>query len=385
MDISYSAAADAVRRARWATAAVFFVNGATLASWVPHVPEAKTRLGIGDGMLGLALLAMAAGAVLAMPMAGFAIRRFGSRSVVAVGAVGFVLTLALPVLAPSLPLLALGLFLFGASNGIMDVSMNAQGAAVEHGLHRPVMSSLHAMFSLGGLAGAGVAGLLLWAGVTPALHVAATVLVMLAILAVALRLLLPAVHDLKGEGPHFVKPQGPLVVLGLLAFGAFLGEGAMIDWSAVYLREVIGTGQGAAALGFAAFSLTMTIGRFMGDGLAHRFGGPAVVRAGGLLVALGLGLALLAETMAAALIGFAFAGFGFANAVPILFSAAARTPGVSAGTGIAAVATLAYTGGLAGPAIIGFVAEATTLPVALGIVVVAGAALAVWAGVVRRR
>lgn len=376
MDRSAPVNKAGIAAARWATALVFFVNGVVIASWVPHVPEAKSRLGLGDGTLGLALLGMALGAVAAMPLAGMAMRRLGSRAVTAVSGFLYCATFPLPVLAPDVVTLVLGLVLFGAATGSMDVAMNGQAVAVERFRRRPIMSSFHALYSLGGLIGAACAGVVLSAGATPWQHGIGVPVAMALLLVPTLRRMLPASADATVDGANFAWPSGVLIGLGMVAFCSFLAEGAMVDWSAVYMRDSLGTDAGTAAYGFAAYSLTMTAGRFVGDRLVAALGPSILLAAGGALVAAGLGLGLALHHPAAAILAFGAVGFGLSNVVPVVFSAAGRAHGSSPGTGIAAVATLGYLGLLAGPPVIGLAAEIATLPGALGLVALLGLAIA---------
>lgn len=360
---------DAVERARWSVAAVFFVNGSGLGSWAPHIALVQDRLGIGAGVLGAALLAMAAGALVAMPLAGAIIARVGSRPVVRAVSLVYCAALPLPMLAPNLPLLVAALLVFGAANGAMDVAMNAHAVTVERRLGRPVMSSFHGMFSLGGLVGAGGGGILL-GSFPPAFHIAVATTTLVVLAFAARHHLLPATADLGAPGAALAWPKRATLGLGALTFLAFMGEGAVLDWSAAYLRSELSVGPGFAAAGFAAFSAAMAIGRFTGDWVRRFVGAATLVRWSGLVAAAGLGAGLALGTPAGAVLGFAITGFGLANLAPVLFGAAARTPGQPPSTAIAAVATMGYTGFLAGPPLIGFAAEATSLAVALGLVVV---------------
>jgi MFS family permease len=371
-------------RARHAVGVVFFMNGAVLASWIPHIPEIKAEHGLSDGSLGLVLLAMSAGAILAMPVAGAMIGRLGSRTMTTVAAMGFAIALPLPILSPTPPLLALALFTLGAANGTLDVSMNAQAVAVERRYERPIMSSFHALFSLGGLVGAAIAGGVIAAGIGRVMHVLiASGVATIAVASVVQRLLTtPPQHT--HDTPTFVLPSRALLGLGSLAFLGLLAEGAMADWSAVYLHDALRTTQAVAAMGFAAFSLAMAVGRFCGDRLVGLFGPARVLRASSALAAIGLGLALLIGHPLLAVVGFGTVGFGIANIIPVLFSSAGNVPGVAAGTALAAVATTGYFGFLAGPAVIGLTAELISLPVGLALVSAACAMIAVCANVVRR-
>jgi hypothetical protein len=365
--------------ARIAVALIFFVNGAAFASWVPHIPTVQQKLGLSPGVLGLALLATAVGSLVSMPVAGWLTARHGSRIVALTAGMLYCVAVPLPLLAPSLPALVMALALFGVFNGAMDVSMNAHGVAVERQLGRPIMSSLHAMFSIGGIVGAGSAVLLLPLGVTPIAHVGITTLLGFALVLATARFLLPHEVDSGVDGPHFVLPRGRLLVLGAMGFFILMTEGAMGDWTAVYLRLDLGAGAGLAGAGFAVFSATMAVGRLTGDRLVAAFGPVAMVGRGALLAALGLGGALLLHDPLAAILGFGLVGLGLANIVPILFSAAGRTPGVAPGAAIAAVTTAGYSGFLAGPPMVGFAAEWLGLPGALGILAFAVGSMAAWA------
>jgi len=376
--------APAPHAARRAVAAAFFINGALFANWVSLIPTVQQTLGMSTGVLGVALLGAAAGALVAMPSAGALITRIGSRRVTTVAGLAYCAALPLPILAPGAPLLFLALVAFGACNGAMDVAMNAQGVAVEGRYGRPIMSSFHGLFSLGGLAGAVVSGALAAVGVAPLPHVLGAALALAAALAVAARALLPPGVDVAGHGPSVARLTRPLLGLGVVGFCALIAEGSMADWSALYLRRGLGAGPALAAAGYAAFTLTMAAGRLTGDYVTARLGPVALVRASGALVAAGLGAALIIGQTAATIVGFGLVGVGLANIVPILFSAAGRTPHMAPGPAIAAVTTASYLGFLAGPPAIGVTADHLTLRGALGIVAGLGALIALLAPAVGR-
>jgi predicted MFS family arabinose efflux permease len=293
--------------------------------------------------------------------------------------------MALPLLglAPSLVLLVAALAFAGASAGSLDVSMNAQAVTVERGYGRQIMSSFHAAFSLGGLAGAAAGGAAASLGVGVAPHLAGVAVLSAVFLVLAYRLMLPADGG-EDRGPAFARPTRALAGLGVISFCVLLGEGAMADWSAVYLRGTLRTGPGSAAAGFAAFSAAMVAGRLLGDRFTARFGPAALVRAGAAVSAVGFGLSLAVARPAGALVGFGCAGLGFSIIFPVALSAAGRAKGAATGPAIAAVATAGYFGFLVGPPSIGFVAEAVGLGVALYIVVGLSAVIVVLAGSVGR-
>lgn len=377
-----TATAD-LRGARLATRAMFLICGTVTASWAPQVPLAKARLEIDDGVLGLALLGMGAGAMVAMPLAGFLAARFSSRVITALGGLVICLSLPLIILAPDALALGLALFLFGAATGSMDVAMNVQAAAVEARGGRPLMSSFHGMFSVGGLIGAGGASLLLGLGLSPLTVSLVVSGLMLALLVAQAGSMLPPERGTAQAGMRFTLPRGLVLVLGLLTFVLFQAEGAVLDWSAVFLHEARGQDPAVAGLGYAMFAVAMAVMRLAGDGITSRFGGETVVRLGSALAAAGFLLAILAPWPAAGLVGFALVGVGAANVVPVLFSAAGRVPGMAPGLAISTIATLGYCGILAGPAAIGFIADHLGLPAALGIVAVLLVATAASARAVR--
>jgi len=359
---------------RCAVSALFFVNGAILASWVPYVPMVKQRLGIGDGLLGVVLLFMAIGALGALPFAGTLVGRLGSRTVSVGAGLGLCLSLPLPILAPTPFLVALALLFFGAFNSTLDVAMNAQAVEVEQRRGRALMSSFHAMFSVGGLAGALLSSVIIAAGVGAADHILTAALLGSVAILIARSALIAVAPS---PSPVFVRPTRGLLGLGVLALCALLAEGAIGDWSAVYLMDSRGASQSVAAAGFAAFSLAMAGGRFAGDHVARRLGAACLLRLSGALAAGGLLLALIVNEPVIAIAGFGLVGLGVANLIPVIFSAAGRAYAVAPGHGLAAVATTGYVGFLAGPPAIGLAAEVAGLPAALGIVALACAAVAI--------
>ena len=367
------------RTARIAVAAVFFIVGAVFANWVTRIPAIQQKLELSNGALGVALLGPAVGAVLAMPTTGWLIARVGSRLVTKLMALAYCTSLPLLALAPNLPLLTIALVLFGALFGALDVAMNAQAIAIQQRYRRTIMSSFHGFYSLGGMAGAAVGGVVASLSVDPLAHLLGTALLLGTVALIASRQLLPSGDSSVSHGPMFVLPTRSLVNLGLVAFCCMLGEGAMADWSTIYLRQELEAEPGLAAAGYAVFSLAMAFCRFTGDWLTQRLGSVWIVRLGGTVAAIGLGLSLLIAHPVVALIGFGCVGVGLSTIVPLVFSAAGHTPGTAPSVALAAVTTTGYLGFLIGPPLIGFVADLLTLRVALGIVVVASAVIAVLA------
>jgi MFS family permease len=299
--------------------------------------------------------------------------------------IAFCVSLMLPGLAVNVPLLMGALFVLGACNGGLDVAMNAQAALVEQRYARPIMNSFHGLWSLGGLAGAVLGGFIAAQAVPVRVHLLSVAVIATLIAALVTRWLVADTSHHQDSGPSFALPPRALLLLGGIAFGVLLCEGAIADWSAVYLREGLHSAPGIAATGYAVFSLLMAAGRLTGDTLAQRLGPARVVRAGGGLVALGIGLAIGSAVPAIAIVGFGLIGAGLACSFPLLLSAAARTPGVAASTAIAAIATAGYTGFLVGPPLIGSLAEMVTLRGALGLLGVVGVLVVIYGGAVERQ
>jgi len=371
--------------ARLAVAALFFVQGAVFANWVTRIPAIQEKLELSNSDLGCVLLGMALGAVVTMPATGWLLTRFDSRVITTMAVLGYCMVLPLLALAPNVPLLGTSLVLFGAFNGATDVSINAQGIDVEQRYGRPIMSSFHGMFSIGGMICAASSGVLASLGVYPIPHLlGAGILLGIVVILASNWLLSAGIETDSDEEPLFALPKRSLLGLGVVAFCGLLGEGAMADWSAIYLQGTLNTGSGLAAAGYAVFSVTMAVGRFLGDWLTQRLGSVWMLRLGGIVASTGLGLSLLIPQPVTAIIGFACVGIGLASIVPIVFSAAGLLPGIAPGIALAAVTTTGYFGFLCGPPLIGFAADLVTLRGALSIIVILSVTIALLANTVLR-
>ncbi|MGS4947055.1 MFS transporter [Meridianimarinicoccus sp. RP-17] len=365
-----------------ATRLSFFAAGFVMAAWAPLIPFAKQRVGADAADLGLVLLCLGLGSIIAMPVTGFVSAARGARGMVLLGGVGMLVLL--PVLIASGTLVALGaaLFVFGAAMGTIDVAMNVHAAEVERRAARPMMSGFHAMWSVGGIAGAGGATALLAAGAAPLQAALAAAAVAALCLAIAAPGLLRASG---GAPPRLALPRGIVLLLSALTAAAFLVEGAILDWGALLMVERGLQDPVRAGLGFMFLSGAMAAGRLSGDRLVAAIGPLATLCGGGFVVAAGLVVMLWAPTAAIAMGGFTLVGLGAANLVPVLFSAAGRQTGMDPGLAIAAVTTTGYAGVLLGPAAIGAVAHGTSLVAAFWGLVVMMAAFPFFAAVATRR
>lgn len=365
-----------LRAARWATRAHFLFFGALGGLWGVHVPSVKAHYGLDAAALSWVLLALAAGAVLCLTQAGQVIARVGARAAALVS--GGVMAAALAaVLLPSdyATLMALAAVL-GAGIAQFDVAINAEGSELEAVSGKKVMSGFHGMFSLGGMAGAGLGALAIRAQVPAALQLALAGAGVAAAVAVACAFMLPVRPASVAPAAGYRLPRGALAVLGGLAAVGLLAEGAIYDWSVLYLQEDVGAAPALAALGFASFSAAMAATRFAGDTLRTHIPAPRLLMGSGLLAAAGMALVLWMREPVLALIGLAVVGIGFANVVPILFMAASRVPGVPAAEGIAAVSSIGYFGMVIGPPLVGGIAQFSSLSWGLGVILVGGVLLA---------
>ncbi|HEY8465174.1 MAG TPA: MFS transporter [Solirubrobacterales bacterium] len=376
---------NSVPRLRAAVTVVFALNGFMFGSLMARVPAIKADLGLSDGELGVALLCSSLGLVVSQPLAGAASARFGSRPVVAAGVCLYGGLLAMPALAPDLPWLVAAFAILGLGAGFLDVAMNAQGVQAEQRHERAIFSSFHAAFSFGAMAGAGVAGIAAELGVAPDAHLAIVGAAVIAAGLAAAAQLLPAHADARAGGQLFARPTGALIAFAAIGFCALLVEGSASDWSAVLLAEWRDASEGVAAVGLAAFSAAMGTGRLAGDPLRERFGPIRLMRMGAAAALAGTVVVVLPLPPALTIAGFVVVGLGLSAIFPLALLLAAATPGAAPAPAIAAVSTTGYAGLLAGPAIIGGLAELSTLPAALCATALASAAIAALAGVAGAR
>ena len=370
--------------ARAAVSLIFLLNGFAVASWAVRIPAVREALKLSDGTLGLVLLAAAVGSLVSMPIIGRLCSTRGSRRVTMWLSLLFACAMPLPALAGSVETLVLALFIFGATNGGLDVAMNTQATTIELAHERPILSSFHALWSVGSLLGAAVGGLFAHWEIAPAVHLALLAgLIAVAFIAASRYGLADAQVKSDSSVPSSLRLSPVLLTLGGVSFCALLGEGAIADWSALYLRDGLGASAGVAATGFVAFQLSMATLRFAGDGLRARFGDARVVRISGLVAAFGLGFGLLVHQLWAALLGFALVGAGFAVIFPAALGLVSKLEARSSGPAIAWVSAVAYAGFLVGPPLIGLLSQVTSLRVGLVAVVACGAVIALLSSLVK--
>jgi MFS family permease len=372
-------------RLRLAITVVFFVNGALFASWASRIPAIADHVGVTTGQLGLALLCPAVGAVATMPLVGYLLPQRSSRTFTAFGVVGLAIAVILPAIAPSLPALAGALLLVGVTNSALDIAMNAQGVTIERRMGRPILSSLHAAFSFGGFAGAGLGALAAALHVAPLPHIAFAALLFGGMGVVAIGPLLRFDEDPDAHAErlpwHRLPPR--LLLMGVACFFCFLAEGGAQDWSAKLVDDELAGSAALGAVAYAVFAAGMGVGRLLADQLWARWGAVGLLRRSTALAAVGFAVALAIGTPVVAIAGFGVLGLGLSGVAPTLFRSAADEPGVPTGPALAATSSLGYLGFLAGPALIGGLAEASSLRAAALALVAAATLVFALAGTAR--
>ena len=362
MDISLS-------NLRKSTLLIFLVCGLGISSWAPMVPYAKERLQLNDAQLGMLLLLLGAGAIIMMPLTGVLIQKYGSKKIILMASLVMAIFLPLLLLTSSPMGLGICLFVFGAAVGGIDVAMNAHAVRVQNLYGKPIMSSFHGLFSVGGLFGALGLGALIKMGLSPIIA-AVVISLLLVVIAVSQypHLLPHQKEDKKQDSVKFSWPKAPVIFLGVMCFIVFLAEGAMLDWSAVFLQFNRGVDPELSGIGYAAFSIAMAAMRLSGDRLVKSILPGNVVLYGSLVAAAGIFVAVLLPGSGWALVGFVLVGLGSANIVPVFFTAAGNMSHTPAYVALPIVTAIGYSGQLAGPALLGFIAYLFSLPVAIGFI-----------------
>ncbi len=357
---------------RLAVNIIFFLNGFVHANYYSRLPRIQELYGIDDGIAGLVLLGSSIGALFAMPFTGWFIIRHGSRRITLFGAFAYCLLVPfIPLLFPSIWTLVFLFFLLGVSAGMLDVAMNSQAVLVEKQLQKPIMTSFHALFSVGMMIGAVFGSVFTELDTTLFTHLVTISGISVITVFIARYYLIHDKPEKKdSEGPAFRLPNAAMVSIGVIAFCCMLGEGAMADWSTNYMENITKASPALAPLGLSAFALAMTIGRLFGDSARLKFGDRTLMIACGLIATTGLSFAVIFIHPYAAILGLFIVGIGLSAVVPIAYSVAGHTKDLPPGVGLAMVTTVGYSGFLFGPPIIGFLAKWQTLRLAMVLVIV---------------
>jgi MFS family permease len=364
---------------RIAVGSIFFLYGLCFATWASRIPSIQQQLGLTEAELGAVLFTLPVGLMLSLPLAGWLVARVGSRKVVVISALIYCSTLVTLGLAQNVWQLIAGLFLFGLSGNLVNISVNTQAVNVEALYDKPIMASFHGLWSLAGFTGAAFGTFMMGQGVFPYQHFLVVMVFAVVALLVSSKYIIPdeTNNKEKSDQPLFAWPDKSLLNLGIIAFCSMICEGAMFDWSGVYFKKVVEAENGWTGAGYTAFMSTMAFGRFVADSFTSKFGLKRTLQVSGILTASGLLIAVSFPMLLTAIIGFLLVGFGVSSVVPLVYSAAGKSKVLSPGVALAAVSTIGFFGFLAGPPLIGLVAGATSLRISFFIIAFMGLAVAV--------
>ena len=357
---------------RVAVGSMFFFVGLCFASWASRIPDIQSKFNLSEGQLGTMLLFLPLGSVIGLPIAGWAVHKFGSRVVILTGGIAYALTLPLIGLSTSTLMLIPILVAYGMLGNIMNISLNTQGLSLEDQMGKSILASFHGLWSLAGFTGAGLGAAMIFFELSPAQHFGVVMGISLAIIALAQNLILKEQKSSEGGGMVLKKPDALLLRVSLIAFLGMMSEGCMFDWSGVYFKKVVLAEPELVALGYVAFMGAMASGRFFTDKLAARYTKVAVIQVSGFLIFAGLLLSVFVPMVWSATLGFLLVGLGVASIIPLSYGIAGRSKLYSPSVALALVSTISFFGFLLGPPLIGFVAELFNLKVSFALVAFCG-------------
>ena len=360
------------RAARLSIGAFFFIAGLCFASWASRIPDIKQHLQLSDGGLGAVLFALPVGLMVSLPFSGWLVHHFGSRKMVLLAAILYPLILCNIGLVQQTWQLVVVLFVFGLMGNLFNIAVNTQAVSLEVLYGRSIMASFHGIWSLAGFTGAAIGTLMINFHLTPFIHFCIIAAVAFLMMALLYRNSLRQDINAGDDRPLFAKPDATLLKLGLIAMCCMVCEGAMFDWSGVYFQKVVVVSKGLIPLGYTAFMCTMAGGRFAGDKLVTRLGTLRMLQLSGLVIATGLVIAIVFPTLVTATLGFMLVGIGVSSVVPLVYGVAGKSTVFSPGVALAAVSTIGYLGFLAGPPMIGFIAQAVNLRLSFALIAVLG-------------
>jgi MFS family permease len=361
-----------LQKRRIALGSIFFIAGLCFASWASRIPDIQEKFHLSEAQLGTLLLGLPIGSLMALPLAGWAVHRFGSKSVIQIGCLGYMLFLPLIGFSNSIIALIPVVVVFGMIGNMMNISLNTQALALEDSYGRSILASFHGLWSLAGFTGAGIGAGMIFMGVAPKMHYLFIAGIVLAVTLISRTFLINEQRTGGGGGLVLRKPDGLLLRIGLIAFLGMLSEGCMFDWSGVYFNKVVQIDPSLVALGYVSFMGSMAAGRFVTDRIINKIGRLKLLRLSGTMIFLGLLIAVIFPEPFFATIGFLMVGFGVSSIIPISYSTAGRSKLYSPGVALAMVSTISFFGFLLGPPLIGYIAELFTLKVSFVLIAVAG-------------
>lgn len=369
---------------RFAVASLFFLQGICFATWASRIPSIQQQLHLTDGDLGLVLFALPAGSMLALPLSGWLVTRFGSRTVVIQTMIVYALLLVMIGFANNIFQLVAVLVLFGVGGNTANIAMNTQAVGVEARYGRNIMASFHGLWSLAGFTAAGIGWFMIGHGIIPLHHFAIIAAFCCIAIATVFSYLLPNEERSSNGNKLFVLPDKSLFMLGVLAFCCMMCEGAMFDWSGIYFQKVVHAEKAWIGAGYTAFMCTMAAGRFVGDWVAGKLGFTRTIQISGLLMTAGLTIALVFPYLIPAITGFFLVGLGVSSVIPLVYSRAGRSQKLSPGLALAAVSTIGFFGFLVGPPVIGVIAGMASLRASFVIIAVMGLGVTAVVSVLRK-
>jgi MFS family permease len=375
---------NSLSKRRTALGSMFFFVGLCFSSWASRIPDIQAKFQLSEGQLGTLLLFLPIGSVIGLPIAGWSVLRFGSRRVIMIGSFAYAMTLPLIGLAPSTWLIIPVLIFYGFLGNVMNISLNTQALDLEDQMGKSILASFHGLWSIAGFTGAGIGAGMIFLGVGPTLHYAIVTLVSIIIIISVQKYILKEQKVAEGGGMVIKKPDDLLLRISMIAFLAMMAEGCMFDWSGVYFKKVVETEPTWIALGYVAFMGSMAAGRFLTDRMTSQFGRVAVIQFSGLLIFIGLMIAVIWPTILMATLGFLVVGFGVASLIPVSYSIAGRSKLYSPSVALALVSTIAFFGFLIGPPLIGFIADLFDLKVSFILVALNGIGIFILSSVRKR-
>lgn len=372
------------RAYRVAVSTLFFLQGLCFATWASRIPTIQQSLQLSDSALGLILFALPAGSIVGLPLSGWLVSRFGSKTIVINALIFYALMLAALGFAQNITQVVLVLMFYGAAGNIANIAMNTQAVGVEAKYGRNIMASFHGLWSLAGFTAAGIGTYMIGKDIIPFHHFIMISGLILIALAVIFQYLLPNEERTAVSNKIFVKPDRSLVMLGVIAFCCMICEGAMFDWSGIYFKKIVNAEGAWIGAGYTAFMFTMAAGRFVGDWVTMKLGFKKTIQLSGALIVTGLAISLVFPYLAPAITGFFLVGLGVSSVVPLVYSTAGRSKTMSPGVALAAVSSIGFLGFLIGPPLIGIVAGASSLRISFVIIALMGLCVAIIAGTLKR-
>jgi len=360
-----------------ALSSLFFLSGLCFSSWASRIPDVQIKFSLSDGQLGTLLLGMPLGSLIALPLAGWSVHRFGSRAVLLMASLAYLFFLYMIGFSPSLLVLGMVVVVFGMVGNILNIALNTHAIGIENEYRKNILASFHGLWSLAGFTGAGIGAASIYFGLVEAEHFLIVGALGILILLFSQKYIIKEAESTGGSGFVFRKPDDLLLRIGLVGFFGMMCEGCMFDWSGVYFKKVIEVEPNYVAIGYVAFMGAMAGGRFVSDALTNRIGKVKMLRISGVLIGLGLAIAVIFPIASAALLGFMLVGLGTASVIPLSYSIAGRSKIYSPGIALAMVATISFFGFLIGPPLIGFIAEWFNLRVSFALIAVMGVAITI--------